>query len=287
MIFLGTGAAELFPNPFCSCNTCKRARENADPRDIRRRSAVLLDEQNLVDCGPDMLHACNQFHCDLTKISNIFMTHLHSDHFSYESLEAIRRARNTAPHIRIFMASHTLDCLNRFRNDIEGLGYLTASKNFAALDTCCDLVPLEPYQTQVLTDMEVTLTLARHAGLFDTEQGSGYLFSKNGTTTFFSNDTGLLPEETIAYLKTKRIDTLIIDGTFGAMQADASCRHMTIEHLFETFRMLDAQETLAPSSRIIVTHIAHKGELLHAEYEAILKAEYGDRICLAYDGMTL
>ncbi len=287
MIFLGTGAAELFPNPFCSCDTCKRAREKGDPRDTRRRSAVLLDKNNLVDCGPDVLHACNEFHCDLTKITNIFMTHLHGDHFSFETLEALRRARGTAPHIRLFMASHTLNCLNRFRSDLTELGYLTTAKNFGAFDACCDLVPLTPYKAQALEDMEVTLTLARHAGLFDTEQGSGYLFSKNGATTFLSNDTGLLPQETLAYLKTQQVDTLIIDGTFGAMHADAACRHMTIEHLFETFRILDAQGTLTPSSRIVVTHIAHKGELLHAEYEALLKAEYGDRICLAYDGMTL
>lgn len=38
-VFLGTGAAELYPNPFCGCPVCARAREN---RETRLRSCFLL-----------------------------------------------------------------------------------------------------------------------------------------------------------------------------------------------------------------------------------------------------
>ena len=39
-VFLGTGAAEMYPNPFCGCETCERARQN---RETRLRAAFLLD----------------------------------------------------------------------------------------------------------------------------------------------------------------------------------------------------------------------------------------------------
>ena len=49
MIFLGTGASEAIPNPFCTCEVCRKARTSRDHREKRGRSAFSIDEENLID----------------------------------------------------------------------------------------------------------------------------------------------------------------------------------------------------------------------------------------------
>ena len=77
MLFLGTAAAECCPNPFCSCDFCERIRNSTDSRERRRRSALLLDQENLIDFGPDALSAAALFGIDLSHLkiylSPIFM----------------------------------------------------------------------------------------------------------------------------------------------------------------------------------------------------------------------
>ena len=55
MLFLGTGAAELYPNPYCNCEFCESLRQSGEAP--RKRSSLLLDAHTLVDLGPDALAA--------------------------------------------------------------------------------------------------------------------------------------------------------------------------------------------------------------------------------------
>ena len=78
MIFLGTGASQLIPNPFCDCRVCRYARQANDPREVRRRSALLLDAHTLIDAGPDVPAACNAYGKSLTELKSLFITHMGS-----------------------------------------------------------------------------------------------------------------------------------------------------------------------------------------------------------------
>lgn len=60
MIFLGTGAAEMYPNPFCSCEKCERV--------------------TCIDFGPDVLAASQQYNAPLYDLRNIYLSHTHEDH---------------------------------------------------------------------------------------------------------------------------------------------------------------------------------------------------------------
>ena len=54
--FLGTAASEAYPDAFCDCANCCRARE-VGGRSLRRRSAALIDDVLLIDFGPDLMAA--------------------------------------------------------------------------------------------------------------------------------------------------------------------------------------------------------------------------------------
>lgn len=287
MLFLGTGAAELFPNPFCSCKTCQMAFASDDTHNHRRRSAILLDEENLIDCGPDMLNACIEFNAPLMRLKNIFITHLHDDHIDFRALNNLYMCSGPAPHLNMFMSPEAYAGLRRLKSDIDTLDYTSAKRITDQILKDCDFIPLKPFMEYLIDDMTVSAVYGRHGGQFTEEKSLNYLFKKNGETTFLAFDTGLFHEETFEYLSGKRVDLMVIDGTFGSAPVGESCRHLNLQNLQRTVDRLVMQGTLYEKSRIVVTHIGHKGLLLHDEYDSIIKKMFGNRASVAYDGMRL
>ena len=56
-LVLGTGAADGWPNPFCSCASCTAERSAGR---LRGQTAVLVDGTLLLDCGPETPHAAQR-----------------------------------------------------------------------------------------------------------------------------------------------------------------------------------------------------------------------------------
>lgn len=287
MLFLGTGAAELLPSPFCSCELCTRARQKGDPRDMRRRSTVLLDEHNLIDCGPDLLYASIQFQAPLTKLKNIFMTHLHSDHLDFRTLEALSNAVGEAPRLNVYMARDVCSQLPRLMEDVRALGYIHAGKYMARWEHTFRAVPMTPFEACHVDGMRVTLLPSNHSGLFTNEPGAYFLFEAGGKSLLVAMDTNLPKAETTEFLSSKRVDTILMDGTYGLRDVDDRASHINLERMGVMVDALRAQGTLTEESRIVVTHISHKALLLHTEYEQRVKGMFGPRAMVAYDGLRL
>jgi hypothetical protein len=56
LTFLGTAASEGYPDAFCGCANCERARALGGCN-LRKRSAALPDGTLLLDLGPDVMAA--------------------------------------------------------------------------------------------------------------------------------------------------------------------------------------------------------------------------------------
>jgi len=65
LTFLGTAAAEGYPAIACGCDNCTVARRRGG-RDLRKRSHAIIDDDLLIDLGPDLLWSVQQF-CLLTR----------------------------------------------------------------------------------------------------------------------------------------------------------------------------------------------------------------------------
>ena len=85
--FLGTGAAEGYPNPFCACDHCRRARELGG-RSLRTRSAALVGNDLLIDLGPDLIAAAALHGRPLAHVRYCLQTHAHADHLDASLLLA-------------------------------------------------------------------------------------------------------------------------------------------------------------------------------------------------------
>jgi hypothetical protein len=77
--FLGTAAANAFPEAFCNCRNCAQARMSGG-RSLRKRSAAVINDDLLIDLGPDIM-AASQIHLrPLHQVRYCLQTHPHADH---------------------------------------------------------------------------------------------------------------------------------------------------------------------------------------------------------------
>ena len=77
---LGTAAATSMPLAFCNCEVCRKSRKIGG-RNIRKRSSIIINDELLIDLGPDVINACNMYGVDAGRIRYLLQTHSHSDHF--------------------------------------------------------------------------------------------------------------------------------------------------------------------------------------------------------------
>ncbi len=80
LMFLGTGAADW---------PLKRPPEMTE---YRRLSSALIDRTLLIDPGPQVLDALEDYGIDRSEIKYIINTHKHGDHYKEETLTALRAA---------------------------------------------------------------------------------------------------------------------------------------------------------------------------------------------------
>ena len=76
---LGTGTSQGVPVIACQCKTC----HSGDPRDIRLRSSVLIEQDDVtvvIDTGPDFRQ--QMLTAGVTKLDAILFTHEHRDHIA-------------------------------------------------------------------------------------------------------------------------------------------------------------------------------------------------------------
>lgn len=79
--FLGTAAATSYPLAFCLCKFCNAARERGGA-DLRRRSSVIINQDLLIDMGPDLVSASFLYGKSIADIPYLLATIR-----SYDSLE--------------------------------------------------------------------------------------------------------------------------------------------------------------------------------------------------------
>src|SRR4051794_21346604 len=81
--FLGTAASEGYPDAFCDCDNCRQSRARGG-RSLRRRSAALIDDELLIDFGPDLMAAALMDGISLAQVQYCLQTHEHADHLAPE-----------------------------------------------------------------------------------------------------------------------------------------------------------------------------------------------------------
>ena len=140
LFFLGTCAADFSPKLNNECANCF-------DKDARRASCALLDGRFLIDCGPHCIDSLQIAGIDMTTITDVFLTHLHDDHFNPNNLQTIASAK---------AATHATPLRIWFREDAD----------FPELEHV-ELHRMKLYERYAVTDtLFISSTEANHAPNF-------------------------------------------------------------------------------------------------------------------------
>lgn len=272
--FLGTAAAEGFPALWCECPTCAQAEKNGC-KDIRRRASYLIDDDTMVDFGPDVFWQTREFGINLRKIRRILFTHPHEDHLNPVELIWRRSPRYScvSHSIKVFGSGIVFGRIISVCGELEGI-YRLEDLN---------VEPVELRNGESLADGNLTILPleANHApGKF----AQIFLLERGGKSVLIANDTGWLPEASWKLLKGKKLDMVALDSTMGSRVPDADRGHMGINTVVKTVEHLKAIGAAGPETKFFATHFSHNGGYLHADFETFF-APHGIRV--AYDGLDV
>lgn len=269
---MGTGASEGYPALACGCDHCERARALGGPN-LRRRSHALVDDQLLIDLGPDLLWSTQQYGLHLNHLRWVLLTHADGDHLFLGNL-GVRRPPFATGDVAPW--------------DVWGsaatLAPVLALPHFAELRLRARTV--RPFETFVAGPYTVTALRAHHA---PTQDPLCYVIRAEDAALLYATDSGPWFPETWAALEALgaagvRLGAAIIEATYGVNHDRADQGHMSFQDVQEHAAGLRERGLLCPGAPLVTTHLAHAGVPDH-EATAALLAPAG--ITAGYDGMLV
>jgi phosphoribosyl 1,2-cyclic phosphate phosphodiesterase len=281
--FLGTSAAEGYPNAFCECENCRQARERGG-RSLRRRSSALIDDELLIDLGIDLMAAAQAEGLSLARVRYCLQTHEHADHLDPMLLWARSPACSVqgAPRLELFASAGALARAASVLG-VKEPGGLPDPAVGDRYNLTAHAV--EPFQSFAVGPYQVRSVRANHDPTHI--HAMLYVIERDGRCLFYATDTGEIPEETWADLRAwasegKRLNVVAMDHTF-AMQ-DRVQGHMNWEQFTEQIARMRQEQLLAQDARIFAHHLAHHSNPVHEQLVQFAAARGYD---VAYDGLVV
>lgn len=278
--YWGTAAAEGIPSVFCDCEVCRAAREKGG-RFMRARAQALIDDELLVDFGPDTYHSSLKWGYNLAELGYVLITHTHEDHFTPSELHNRQVGFSYGMKHETLEFYGSTDMVEQYYHYMAGQGaYLLEQKRVG-------LNVIEPYKTAEIDGYSVTPLPATHG----TRRPYVYIIEKNGKTIFYLNDTGYPKPEALDWLSKcgKKFDLVSYDCTHGDMDPykewGENASHMGLKRNIILRDKLRGMGLYKPETVDIVTHFSHNG--VSVGYDDITRAAKENGFIAAYDGMIV
>ena len=278
--FLGTSGANAYPEAFCTCQNCENARKEGG-RSLRKRSSLLVNDDLLIDLGPDIMTSAQTHNLSLANVHYCIQTHPHADHLDvshFISRSPILGVKN-APRLHFYASGETLHRASEtFLRDIWDQDLLSPELQESLNLTTHTMQLLLPTPIGAYT---VTAFPANHA------PGMGariYAIESNSRSVFYGTDTGALFEETWQAFQVlnMKFDLVILDHSFGF--TNTGTFHMNAKEVNEHFTRFKQEGLLKTGARTFATHIAHDANPIYTELVSFA-SQYGYEI--AYDGLIV
>jgi phosphoribosyl 1,2-cyclic phosphodiesterase len=262
--FLGTSGSDGYPAAFCACERCTLAR-SLGGKNLRRRSSVLINDDLLIDLGPDVPAALQALGLSLASVRDVVITHAHDDHFIPITLK-YRLPRYGAPDLETLRLHGSSPALER-------LDTLPGSPDEMRLEACL----AAPGKWIEAGRYRMLPLPARHApelqpliyALFEGERG-----------ILYATDTGDFPDDAWTTLESVRLAAAILNCNFWEDAGDPD--HLSVPQAIAHVQRLRAAGILGPDAPVYVTHISHRSQPHHDALAGRLAPE---RIAPAYDGL--
>ncbi len=286
MQFLGTGAAEGIPSPFCRCRVCENARK-VKGKEIRHRSCFRLSNEVLIDFGPDVFSQLVKYNQDLYDLKHLLITHFHADHLDVGNLFLKPMvSRKNGEKLNVYLTEKLYDMLDRG----DKLG-LYNQEHFITEKFKDDYIfhKVDFFKPFKVGQYLVTAIKGEHYDI--TPQNSSNLLIElpNNKKILYALDTGYYSNESFAYLKNYKLDILIIESTFGSLdRGPTPFSHLDIRGSFNVCDSLFENGTITKDTKVYFSHINQEQEYTHQEFVDkcnSIKRDYS--VTVAYDGLTI
>lgn len=278
--FLGTSAAGGYPNPHCRCENCVAARA-AGGKSIRMMCSAIINDDLLIDLGPDLSGACMRFGIDLANVRWVLQTHSHGDHLLalHASARAATWAAKNAQPMEWFLNEAAIDAV------VTGNSKSLAKMSMVINDDApanLRLTTINPWQELEFGPYRVLTIPANH-----TSAPNPLLFAiaSNHLSMLYGSDTSALPDDVWPQVAERgwTFDVVVFDHNDGFVR-DASRSHMGSGRVLAEFERMQSLGIANDETRLLGTHIAHHSAGTH-DVESARAQALGYNI--AYDGLTL
>ena len=253
---LGSAAAEAVPSLWCQCEVCRVARQNGG-KDLRRRTSYIIDEDTMIDFGPDAFWQTWDAGVLWEDLKQIIFTHQHSDHCNPVELGWRRKGfAQNAPALTIYGSPE----IRKYCESIMG------KTDMKSVDLWPDTTWVEPENGVPLQahNMEIFSIPARHSA----EDARNYILTRDGKSLLIAHDSGFWTEEAWNTIAGRTVDCVIFDGTCALKFADVEEGHMGAAVGVRFRDELLKRGILKKDGLAIVNHFSHNGNSLQADLEA-------------------
>jgi phosphoribosyl 1,2-cyclic phosphate phosphodiesterase len=266
--FLGTGAAEGIPSPFCNCGTCQHARDQGG-RNVRRRQCFLINDDLLLDVGPDLFASCAQFGISLVELRYLLVTHNHLDHFTPSNLQL--RAKP-------FRLSTELPDLAM----VAGPSVLATWDLSGGRDSDAGIrrIPFLPGRSVSLSPYKVRSIEATHN--LRIGDAMNYIIDDGRVKILIASDTGIYDESIWEQLANEAFDTVIMEATL--LNHTPGKEHLNLQDFRIMLDRMRQTKVVRENTVIVASHFSHQSVGSHDNTDSIL-AEIG--VTCAFDGMKM
>lgn len=247
---LGTAAADGIPGLFSDDEVSCYARENGG-KDVRTRSAALIDGVVKIDLPPETLSQLHRDGLDGLDWTALIFTHSDDDHLAVNEIQYAMFPFTNFDHLPYpIYANPTVAerIVARYPNWPIEIEITRSFKTF--------------------THGEYTITPIRALHIAD-EDCHNLLVQRDGRTLLYATDTGIYPEETFEFLQDAQVHLLVIECTDGFCESDY-IGHMGIKDCLMVVDRLRRQGSLASDAKVVTTHHSSKGMARHCDLERVL-----------------
>lgn len=277
--YWGTAAAEGVPGIFCNCEVCRLARQYKG-RKVRTRSQLLINDDLLVDFGPDTFTNSVKYDYNMTYLKDVIITHPHEDHLYSEELE--HRLNGFAceigtPRLVVHGSEDTLMQIRYVTDRVAGF------KNQDRI--IYDI--MKPYETRAIGRYLVTPLPAEHG----TATPYVYLIEEGDKSFLILNDTGRPSYEVYEYLIKRGIvlDVISFDTTYGYANVlekyGKADHHMGLIDNVAVKGFLDMNGVADKHTVCIAHHFSHQG--VDADYDKMCEHAEKYGFIISYDGLEI
>lgn len=255
LLFLGTGAADWPwsdpPQPLPSA-----------PGAWRHSTMTLVDGHVLLDAGPSLLDALATFEVEPGDITDLLLTHTHSDHYDPASVSLLLAERTEDDPLRVWSP--------------DPLPTLALADN-------CRLERVRPGETFRCQGYAVTALPANHHVVGGTPLH--YLFEGRSARWLYALDGAWLPCRAWYALRDLPLDALIIDATIGDVPDDYRVfQHNSLAMIRLMVASLRREGMLRATAPVVLTHLART---LHGSQEETAASVADEGWIVAHDGLVL